>query len=72
MTKLTTVGSAVVYAISIPSTSLNTDGAVKYIQNIVSTGLQLVLSEGMKELGTSSVYYGNVSAVPSLLYNFKA
>ena len=69
VTKVTTVGSAVIYSVTIPNTSTNKDAAIKYILNIRSQkGLHYVLEEGINQLKESS-FYGNLSAIPEIIFS---
>lgn len=72
MTKVVYNGSAVEYALSIPSTSLNKDGAIKYIHHMRNkTGgtLDLVLKDGIVKINRPVAFHGNKSAVPSYILN---
>ena len=63
-------GSAVEYALSIPSSSLNKDGAIKYIhhmRNKTGGALDLVLKDGIVKINRPALFFGNKSAVPSNL-----
>ena len=66
VTKIATVGSPVVYTVSIPSTSTNKEGAIKYIQYLrdLNTSMSAVLKSRLSRFGPTSPYIGNTSAVP--------
>lgn len=69
VTKVTTVGSAVIYSVTIPNTSTNKDAAVKYILSMRSRkGLHYVLEEGINQLKETS-FYGNLSTIPQMIFS---
>ena len=65
---MVTLGSAVVYTLAIPNSSPNKVAAIKYIQYMRSLkNLNLVTVEGITKLNTPSLFYGNLTAVPSAI-----
>ena len=66
VTKIATVGSPVVYTLSIPSTSTNKEGAIKYIQYLrdQNNTMSPTLNARLKRFSPKSKFFGNSSAVP--------
>jgi molybdate/tungstate transport system substrate-binding protein len=62
-------GSAIVYTITIPSTSKNQDGAIAFVNFILSPqGRAFFSQDGL--LQTTPTLFGNTSAVPGLLQSY--
>ena len=69
VTKIATVGSPVVYTLSIPSSSMNREGAVKYMKYLrdQNNTMSIKLKPRLLRLDPKSPYIGNSSAVPTEL-----
>jgi hypothetical protein len=68
-TKAQTTGSAVAFTVSIPTTSTNSAGAIKYIQFLKSkaSALDGLLAHGLTYASSTPEYVGDVSSVPAAL-----
>lgn len=70
ITKKVSVGSAIVYALSIPNSAKNKNKALMYIQNLISHSnlLSSELSQLLKTIPEPNKFIGNISGYECLQY----
>jgi ABC-type molybdate transport system substrate-binding protein len=69
MTHKTVVGSAIVYALSIPNTATNKAGGIDFVGHLMGfeNTENLLQAQGLYTFPDGRVFYGNQSAVPAAL-----